>query len=563
MNEKYLNVFGLHDSAEDLKPTSWVCVGGKNVRKIISLVLDEILMSEKPEVYVKFEPVFRKKLIGRCSELCGSQKKLANKLGVSQQAISKWNLGIRYIPLNVAKIMSKMLRVPNKETEKKMEHKKFEYKRTISKYELSKILAEELNCSYYVVWRSLSDKIFIPIPVISALLKIWRKKTKKSYSETKTIFNEINRSSDIVKLNNPISKPLKAVKRLDENLCKILGAFAADGNLYLQVKVSSTYKSKIEEILVDLDTKNYNDIKIYFDKGRHCYYFQTSNNKIINEIRKNNLTKSAWISFIYKITLREQYKKSVDIFAEWFKDVFGIKLNVRKSKGENEWYVVTSNKIIGRYLKTFGFPAGKKAEIVDEPPIIKESKHCFRKDFALGVITFDGSVSMDSRLKLMVKSEKLRNSVAGILIEDFGKDSLIIGTTKRKEYYLTTKKNIPIKKLMGFVEKDTIKYNKLATILNMHKISLNEIEPIMNALEGKNVKLKLMDVFNFLREEKETNIYSLQTWIKKEMKKEVSLATLHRMLGLLGKTKFVNVQRKRDAHKIMGYKNIYKFNEVL
>lgn len=563
MYENRINIFDLHDPREDTRPAGWICIGRDKIRKIVDDILREIIMSETPMIYVILDSGFKKNLISRCSKICGSQRELGKKLNVSQQEISKWYLGIRCMPIIAVKSMIKMLKIPDEEIRRNLKQEKFDYKQTISKFSLSKILANRLGCSKDVVWRSLSGKDYIPIPVILELLNMWKEKTKKGGSDIKRILNEINHLTEFLKLNNPASKPVKAVKNLNTDLCKILGAFAADGNLYLQVKLSSFDKEKIKKIRDDIFGDTSNEGNILFDRSRNCYFFWTSYQEPIDNIKGRKFPKNIWISFNYKMTLREQYEDSVKIFSNWFENTFGVKLDIKKSKGENEWFVVITNKIIGRYLKNiFGFPAGKKSETVDEPLIIKKSNYKYRKAFALGVMTFDGSVSLEPRLRLMVKSEKLRDSIADILSKEFGRDNLIVGLTKRGEYYLQTKKNLPIKNMMNFVEEGTVKYKRLKTFLNLHKISLDEMGDIFHSFEGENIKLRFMEVFNILQKEKEADLYSLQRVVKRELNINISILTLNRILDTLSKTPFVCMEKKKIFHKKTNYKNIYKFNEV-
>jgi len=559
MYEEHFNIFKLHDQKEDKRPGGWICVRGENIRKIIHPIISEILMSESPLVYVTLRHKFRRNVISGCSKLHGSQRNLAKKLGVSQQAVSKWHLGIRYIPLVHVKVMAKMLEIPDNEIKRNIKQRKFDYKKTISKFGLSKILASRLGCSYDIIWRSFSNKDYIPIPLILELLREWRKKTNKVDSDVKRVLDEINQAAEFLKLNNPISQPVKAIKNLDITLCKIMGAFAADGNLYLQIKAASFDNKKIKEIANDILNENDIKYKVFFDRTRRCYFFRTSDQGIIEKIKSKRFPRNIWVSFSYKVTLREQYRESVEIFSGWIESTFGIKLKARKSKGENEWFIVFTNKIIGRYLKNmFGFPAGKKARTVDEPLIIKKGDYECRKAFALGVMTFDGSVSLESRLRLMVKSKRLRDSIADIFAKEFGKSNLIIGLTKREEYYVQTRKNLPIKRMMEFIDAGTKKYKRLEMFLNLDKIALNDMARVFGDFEGDTTKLRFMDAFNILQKEGECDVYSMQKTVKRELGTDVSTITISRILNALSKTQFVNVE-KRKQDKARSYRNIYNF----
>lgn len=560
MFEKRIDIFRLHDPKEDKRAISWICVKGSGIEEIIQKAVREILMSENPKIYIELEPKFRKEIINKYLEIYGSQEKMATTLGVSQQTISKWYLGKRKIPLYILKNISKDTTISEDTIKRNIKSKIFDYKKTISRFSLAEIIAKKLHCSSYIVWQSLSKRKWIPIPIILELLKIWKEKTKKQYSGMKDVLKEIKNKTEFLKLNNPASKPIKCIKNLDINLCKILGAFAADGNLYLQTKLSSFDSKNLKKIIKGISRDGTR--KIYFDKGRKCWFFQTSDSEIINKIKNKKYPRTVWISFSYKITLREQYKYSVKIFSNWYKDVFGIKLIVRKSKGENEWFVVTTNKILGRYLNLFGFPIGKKSKIVNEPLIVKNSNHEHRKAFALGVMTFDGSVTLDGMLKLMVKSQKLRDSIVDIFSKEFGKNNLTIGFTKRGEYFLQTKKTLPIESMKEFIENGTVKYKRLEMLLNISKINQNNLKTVLTELEGNNVKLRYWDVFEILKKQKELDIYSLRDIVKNNLDITVSTQILHRILMVLCKTKFVDMGKYKVYHKTASYRNIYKFREV-
>ncbi|MDD5163718.1 MAG: hypothetical protein PHD95_05945 [Candidatus ainarchaeum sp.] len=186
----------------------------------------------------------------------------------------------------------------------------------------------------------------------------------------------------------------------------------------------------------------------------------------------------------YGIRLMDSSKVSVTKWAGWFKEEFDINLAVRKSKKENAFKTEKYNKVIARYLNVFfEFPFGKKSDIVKEPQLIKTAAKDFRKAFALGVLTFDGSVSLEGSVTIDSNSLQLLKDIQSILAE--GCINSIISASAGIKHVLrvaNSKSHFNFK-LLDYFEKETPKHTRLKFISGLdfksHFIgdTFNEIFP--------------------------------------------------------------------------------------
>jgi hypothetical protein len=163
---------------------------------------------------------------------------------------------------------------------------------------------------------------------------------------------DIQDNIDYLKINQPPLKVYKAVKELSEDLCKIVGAHAADGTLSGNlIRITDGYESDL--IALNKWIENSFDVK-------------------------------------YKV---KKVKNSNEWAIEFHSGVISLYLR-----------------------KVFGFPSGTKVYTVSEPEIIKNASLNFRKSFALGVLTFEAGVGMTRQVSLCVSSKEFRDSIADILV---------------------------------------------------------------------------------------------------------------------------------------------------
>ncbi|MCX6814261.1 MAG: hypothetical protein NTY20_01225 [Candidatus Aenigmarchaeota archaeon] len=162
----------------------------------------------------------------------------------------------------------------------------------------------------------------------------------------------------------PTKSKAKVVGELSEKLAKIIGAYAADGNLRM---MSTDWNGK---------------------KVTH-----------------------------YELVFREEFESNAKALVDWLSDVFGIKPKIREEK--NHYCVYISNKIVFRYFTdVFGLDPGRKTEIVSAPEFVKNSSQNIKKSFITVVLMFDGSVSYrNGYVELCSRSRRLAIDTAFILNE--------------------------------------------------------------------------------------------------------------------------------------------------
>ena len=130
----------------------------------------------------------------------------------------------------------------------------------IIKYNLSsvkklcKIIARRLNCNTWTIEQVLyQHKEWIPVPVLQTLISMLNNPQYK-----KIILRDVT----YIKCNSAKSKPIKAVRDLNETICKIAGAHAADGNIYSTIGIEIKRNKKANKIL-NILKKYQSNAKIY------------------------------------------------------------------------------------------------------------------------------------------------------------------------------------------------------------------------------------------------------------------------------------------------------------
>lgn len=173
-------------------------------------------------------------------------------------------------------------------------------KKGISRYKLFKMVEKELHTSNPNAQRMVYLKReWFPLVFIEYLIKL-----------TNSSKNRFQENIEFLKINNPVSRPIKAVKGLTAELCKIMGAHAADGTVH------------------------------------NNFFCITDGNK------SNIIAFKSWVKDVFGIeigTIKQRDKN------EWAL-AFSNKIITR--------YIT----------KIFNFPNGEKVYTVGEPEIIKKSK---------------------------------------------------------------------------------------------------------------------------------------------------------------------------------------------
>jgi transcriptional regulator with XRE-family HTH domain len=562
------DLFTLHVPDEDLRPRSWICLNGKNLPKLIDNLINDIIASNPPQEYVKLNQQFRINLIDEAAKN-GSQRKLAKRLGVTQQRISKWRLGERKIPFKFLLALSKEANINFEKVKENIISVERDNRTGLNLYKISKNISGKLNCSVSLVWRVFQKRKWYPIPILLELLELWRNtSSNKNGKDVKIHKEEIVSHVEYLKLNNSVSVPVKAVKELNETICKIAGAHAADGNLSLQLRFSSKDKEKLQEKLNLVSSILNKHTNIVWNKSKKCWCFYYNISPAEFKLLKKLLTQrkremSISLSLIYKITVTDEYKGSIKKFCEWVEEVFNLNVNSRRSINKNEWYAVIVNKIIARYFHIyFGFPYSKKSSIVEEPPLIKNSEFKFRKAFASGVMTFDGSVSLEGQIALTLKSKPLLDSVYEIITSEIPKLWFEKGESNRGEFFFRSlKPNTLIgRKLLEYFEADTEKWHRLNEIINGFQAVPFSLEEAIDVLSNfdKNSKINVANIVESLSELKAADIKCLVKYLKNKLKlPKLSVTPVRKRLILLRRNNIVTITKTKNGRTI---KYIYNFN---
>jgi len=334
-------------------------------------------------------------------------------------------------------------------------------KNKISRNALAKLISSKYKCSINTVKRILQRNTkFYPIPILIELLKLHKSSEK--------IVSQINKNTEFLKVNSASAKPVRATKKLNKNMAKILGAFMADGSLSVQVIVAASSLKYLEKVKLKLE-----NLKIRYSLGKAPSRNQTyisirvnpDNIKSLNKILRN-CPKNLKTQTHYAFELTDEYKDNVEAFRGWIKKEFDIYPNIFGIK-KNAWRVAYSNKILSRYLTTFfEVIPGPKTYTAFEPRAVQTSSLDIRKAFARGVLMFDGCVTKNSRVSISVKSKTLHKSIKEI----WEKDKIKFGSylSKRRfgaEFCLFTTAENQTNKLLGYFESGTQK-EKLMRWLN-------------------------------------------------------------------------------------------------
>ncbi|MEM0360606.1 MAG: hypothetical protein QXK06_04705 [Candidatus Diapherotrites archaeon] len=207
----------------------------------------------------------------------------------------------------------------------------------------------------------------------------------------------------------------------------------------------------------------------------------------------------------YTIELSDAYRDNVLFFKKLVDKEFGVKPIICKKK-QNSWRVVYSNKILARYLmKFFSVWPGNKSDDAFEPEAIRRCGMITRKAFALGLITFDGCITKQSKMTFTSKSKTLIDSLAEI----WRKDGIKFGISKdcRNNFtinaYLENKKE----KLLEYLEPNTQK-RKLFYWLNG---DLNA-SPVIH--HSPTAKISEEKIFKLLKKVKNCEIIFLTNYFK-------------------------------------------------
>jgi len=315
----------------------------------------------------------------------------------------------------------------------------------------------------------------------------------KQFRNSEQIKQKIQDKIETLSISRYDSKPIKAVKELNLTLCKIAGAHAADGSL--------------------------------------------------------------WGEYNYELIDGDQ--SAVTSFSEWLNEVFGYNAKSRMRRRGKAYSIYFKSRIFGRYLNKFlGFPIGKKTDIVEEPKIIKESNPNFRRAFALGVMTFDGSVDTRGKCSIQMKSKRLICSLYDILQHE----NIFVSFNRKedKEGRYKLQSSYADQKLLNYFDKNSEKYQRIYEFVNGFGNKVKNIKDAKIAFDLAYPKTTLSMItfsklLDLLPKEKKFSYQDLLKILRKDNIK-ISSTTLKYYIKILASNKIVYLFEKQGQFKI------FKFN---
>lgn len=369
---------------------------------------------------------------------------------------------------------------------------KITLKNILKEIQTNGVKAEEISkyvgLSHSTELYSYVDRWNIPLVILNKLIGFWSKNTGRNVeSKRLEIIDLIKKLSCGAGINYT---EIKCPKILTKNLSKLCGAIVSDGNLN---------------------------------------FGKTNSGDQAN-----------------RVTLRDGYEDSVNLFCDWAMSEFDIKLKPKISKSRKYWTVAFTNKIIFRYFnKLFEIPYGKKSRIVKLPELIKNSDLNYQIEFFKSISMFDGCIcSMSGYFEFNCMSKQLVENFTTVL----EKCDIVPDYTKFNEggrSFLKIRQKEKLEKvLLLFIEPNTIKWEQLNSHINgfYNFESLEEALAVLDRLYPKkrNGTISFTDVVKSVNDGNAT--------LKELIKLRKHKSTLYRFLEKLEWWKIIQSQKISLGH---------------
>lgn len=422
---------------------------------------------------------------------------------------------------------------------------------------LSREVSKRIGCSTSMLYDILNGRTkWISLVLINDLLSILK---GFDIDEASKLKNEFFNSIRFLKATPRSPIEVKAVKMLSPELAEFCGIHAADGSLNLAIDIEAKKKKLLIEIKHNLQEgfpklriskiwkkRNKNKYGIYF------YPAYQTRRKILEYLNKYNVG----FNTSYKIELVDSEKNSVEYLRKLIADLFGYEIKIKTGEG-NWYYVLFSNKIIGRYLKNiFGFPIGKKSDIVDAPELIKEAPFLIQKAFVRGLMQFDGSVKRKGTIAFSTNSRKLLDFFLGVLKEDRLQGTIWKRKARNQELGF---ESAPAKQWLTYFIRRTKKYKRLYEYLygfkKEPKIIKEAIEILHKAFPPNN-----RSILTFPELIKKISKFEKFTNYQISDKLTVNYRTLLFMLRILENANVVKVDRVKMFERFKKKSDTITFN---
>lgn len=319
-----------------------------------------------------------------------------------------------------------------------------------TKDRLNRDISLRLHCHYNTIRQILYDAHgFFPIPIVLALVKLCGSK--------RDILKKIEEHIEYLKVNSASARPVSAVRRLNGNIAKIIGAFIADGSLSMQTIIAATTSKALDALRAHLMNSGIRYSNGYAASRKQFYVSIQGNKENFSQLCKVMIeSRSLLIQTHHTLELTDAYRDSVEAFARWIQEEFNV-APTHFGKKKNAWRVSFSNKILARYLMCFfDIRPGPKTYNASEPQAIRTASFPIRKAFARGVLMFDGCVTKQRKICFTTVSENLFESIQNIWKEDSIKFGISINR-QRGEFNLFTTAENSDRKLLAYFEQGTQK----------------------------------------------------------------------------------------------------------
>ena len=360
------------------------------------------------------------------------------------------------------------------------------------------------------------------------------------YSDIKSKHKEYFKRN-VVHVFTSRQEKVKAVKKVGPDISEIIGAYAADGNITVLVRIYSEEEDILNSIIKMISL----NLKIQEDGGK--FFIRTSKISLaqLEKIKKRfNIT----YSLTYLFELVDSDKIAVESIAKSIEKMFEIKGKIQKKKGA--WSLRIYNKVFIRYFRLWGLKYGRKTETIKEPQIIRRGNLESRQSFARGVITFDGSVAYAGNVAITLKSKDLIEDIHEIM-----KLSNIKSVISKREggYEISLDKNN--KDLINFIIPYTKKWFRIKDFFNGFSLRVKSAEEAKKILyetydKYNRVSVSFNDLVSYLQKNR-----SIETNKVKEFDKTTAFYT---KLRILERMQIVTGKHVVSRNKKGNFKERYK-----
>ncbi len=223
----------------------------------------------------------------------------------------------------------------------------------------------------------------------------------------------------------------------------------------------------------------------------------------------------------FELVIREGYESNVTAFSEWFRTIFGLKLEPKKVN--NHYYIYVSNKIIVSFLTlVIGLPTGRKADYISIPKLFWNSSLKIKKALLQGIFMFDGGVDhATGYVSLTTRSENLFNDVSALLSEiGIEPDYVSNREDKFKRWKLVIRRKEKLKYCLLLFEAKSVKYCRLQDHLEGFHIKTANISDLYVTLDKyyprtRKSSLSFTDVIKAVEDLKKANMPQICKKLKK------------------------------------------------